>query len=349
MVKSHSDRNHVAVPSTLVEVLDPQWLHWALDDIDETDEILSVVSTGHSKTLADKARFLVELVAADGQRRSRAYCVKAHFDDGPRTLAPEAKFYRDLAPRLDMRMPRAYYAAADDQGRGLIVMDDVIGSGGRFLGAHEPYSVEVTKDSLEQLARLHAATWADPRPAGCGWLQPSVSMFQRIYDEARLGALLNDGRAEGLAPELRDPTLVHAALGSTAHRPQMCVVHGDTHSGNVYLDAHGRACWLDWQVTQPGHWSTDVAYHLATVLDVDTRRRHEQDLLRHYLAVLERLGVAPPSWDEAWDWYRSGFSFGYFLWVITSISSRSVVMIHMPRLGTAMADHDTFRRLGLVD
>ncbi len=165
-------------------------------------------------------------------------------------------------------------------------MDDVVGNGGRFLGAHEPYSVEVTRDSLGQLARLHAATWDDPRPAGCDWLAPSVSLFQGIYDESRLAVLLADGRAEGLAPELRDPALLSAAMTRTAERPQMCVVHGDTHSGNVYLDAEGRACWLDWQVTQPGHYSTDVAYHLGTVLDIDTRRAHEQDLLRHYLAEL---------------------------------------------------------------
>ena len=60
-----------------------------------------------------------------------------------------------------------------------------------------------------------------------------------------------------------------------------------------------------------------------------------------------RLGVTPPSWDDAWRDYTLGFTWGYFLWVITSISSREVVLIHMPRIGAALADHDTFARLGV--
>ena len=99
---------------------------------------------------------------------------------------------------------------------------------------------------------------------------------------------------------------------------------------------------------QRGHWSTDISYHLATVLDVETRRAHEADLLRHYLGELELLGAPAPRWDEAWEQYTLGFSYGYFLWVITRISSRAVVLIHIPRLAAALTDHDTFRRLGIV-
>jgi hypothetical protein len=34
--------------------------------------------------------------------------------------------------------------------------------------------------------------------------------------------------------------------------------------------------------------------------------------------------------------------------VITRISSRAVVLIHIPRLAAALTDHDTFRRLGVI-
>jgi hypothetical protein len=36
------------------------------------------------------------------------------------------------------------------------------------------------------------------------------------------------------------------------------------------------------------------------------------------------------------------------LWVITRVSSRAVVLIHIPRLAAALTDHDTFRRLGVI-
>src|SRR5262249_42740045 len=104
----------------------------------------------------------------------------------------------------------------------------------------------------------------------------------------------------------------------------------------------------DWQIVQRGSWATDVSYHLATTLDIEQRRTHEKDLLRHYLEELAAAGAPAPSVDDAWDQYTRGFSYGYFLWVITKISSRAVVVVHIPRLAAALSDHDTYRRLGVV-
>ena len=69
--------------------------------------------------------------------------------------------------------------------------------------------------------------------------------------------------------------------------------------------------------------------------------------MRHYLDELGSHGVDAPSFEEAWERYTLGFTWGYFLWVITRISSRAVVLLHIPRLGAALTDHDTFRRLGV--
>ena len=91
-----------------------------------------------------------------------------------------------------------------------------------------------------------------------------------------------------------------------------------------------------------------MSYHLATVLDIDDRRAHEAELLRHYLDELASLGVPALAWHDAWDLYTLSFSYGCFLWVITRISSRAVVLIHIPRLAAALTDHDTFRRLGVL-
>ena len=338
------------VPADLASLLDPAWLAQALDDIDEGERIVSVEQVDTSRTLAQKVRFRVTVEDTKGDSRTTAYCVKAHFDEeGPGTLAPEARFYRDLAPRVGVRTPRSYYAGLEETtGRALVVMEDVVGRGGHFLDAHQPYSLETTRDSLGQLARLHAATWGDPIPAGCDWLIPKLPDIMHRFPTDVLQGMLVDGRAVDVGPELRDAKLLRAAVLETAKVPATCVLHGDTHSGNVYLDSAGRACWLDWQVIQPGHWSTDIAYHLSTVLEIESRRAHEADLLRYYLQELASLGVAAPPFDAAWDSYTLGFSFGYFLWSITRISSRAVVLIHIPRIAAALTDHDTFRRLGVL-
>ncbi len=57
--------------------------------------------------------------------------------------------------------------------------------------------------------------------------------------------------------------------------------------------------------------------------------------------------MEPPPWDEAWEEYCSHIVYGYCLWSIAKVTPRVDIVEHIPRLGTALADHDTFARLGL--
>ena len=335
------------IPTDVATVADPGWLGEALDLVAGDDHVVAVDQVGGSRTIAEKVSLVVTVEAADGSRRTHPLCVKAHFDE-INSLLTEAHAYRDLLPGLEVRAPSAHHCGVDDIGnRGLIVMDDVEALGGTFLGAHTPYSVETCRDSLGQLAALHAGTWHDPQWE-VDWLAPRVGPMATWFDTDTLQGLLDDGRGPQLPDVLRDAAALRAAMARLAELPATCVLHGDTHSGNAYLDGEGRVCWLDWQVTQRGHWSVDVSYHLGTVLDIDTRRDHEAELLQHYLDRLRSHGVDAPSFDEAWEDYGVGFVWGYFLWVITRISSREVVLLHIPRLGAALTDHDTFRRLGVA-
>jgi len=340
---------HSCVPTTLDAVLDIDWLGTALDDIDEGDRIVGVEAVDSSKTLAEKVRFRVTVERADGARETRAYCAKAHLDGSPGAdLLSEAHFYAALAAHIDVRAPRAYYTAVDDAAeQAIVIMDDVVANGGTFMNAFTPYSVSTARDTLGQLARLHAATWGCRGLTGLDWLDPRITGMADIFPLDLLQELLDDGRGPDVAPELRSAANVAEAMRRTGAHEITCVIHADPHSGNSYLDADGRACWLDWQIVQRGNWATDIAYHLGTVLDIETRRAHEADLLRHYLAELSAAGAPAPAWDAAWEQYTLSFAYGYFLWVITRISSREVVLVHIPRLAAALTDHDTFRRLGL--
>ena len=48
-------------------------------------------------------------------------------------FAREVAFYRDVVPRLDVRVPRVYYAVAEDSGKAL-VFEDLSSSAGRRPG-----------------------------------------------------------------------------------------------------------------------------------------------------------------------------------------------------------------------
>jgi thiamine kinase-like enzyme len=146
---------------------------------------------------------------------------------------------------------------------------------------------------------------------------------QRVPDEVR--------DAQRLIDAYRD-------LAAAASGP-WCVIHGDAHVGNLFLDAAGTASLVDWQLVQRGMWYFDVGYHIASTLTVPERRRTERDLLRHYLDALASHGVTPPSWDEAWRGIAGGMLHGFFLWSITTKVQPAVIATLLHRLGTAVADH----------
>jgi thiamine kinase-like enzyme len=334
------------IPRTHEEVLDPAWLRAALDDIGDDDTIVAVETTGTSKTRLEKLQFAVTIDGPRG-RRVGQYCAKASLDGSDGGSPGEAMFYMDVAPRLDLRLPRVHFAAVDGMSS-IIVMDDIVALGGKFMNPHFPFEQKLVRETLSQLARLHATTWGLELVADIPWLGHGLDRFATMHKAEDLQKLLDDGRAEGFAPEICSGENLVAALRAAHEFGVTCVLHGDTHTGNVYLDPEGRGSFFDWEVAQTGHWAQDVAYHLGTVLTIEDRRANEEDLLRFYLAELAANGAPAPSFDEAWDLYRRSFGYGYLLWVITMIRGRDEVLQHMPRLGAALTDHQTYRLLGIV-
>jgi Phosphotransferase enzyme family len=334
-----------AVPRNHEELLDPAWLQAALDDIDDNDTIVAVETTGTSKTRLEKLQFAVTLNGPQGQRVNH-YCAKANLD-GSGGAPLEVEFYNVVAPRLDIRRPGVHYAAVDGPAS-IIVMDDIVALGGQFMNPHVPITPDIARDTLAQLACLHGQTWGLSRVADIPWLGFGLERFVNMHDADALQRLLDDGRAEGFPAEICSGPNLMAALREQLSLGVTSMLHGDTHTGNVYLDPEGRGCFFDFEVVQTGHWAQDVAYHLGTALSIEDRRAHEEDLLRFYLAELAANGAPAPSFDEGWDMYRRSFGYGYLLWVITMIRGRDEVLQHMPRLGAALTDHQTYRLLGIA-
>ena len=78
------------------------------------------------------------------------------------------------------------------------------------------------------------------------------------------------------------------------------------------------------------------------MLTVDDRRRHEDDLLRHYLDRLDAGGVDAPAFDDARRQIRRGMVHGLYLWGITLKVDPRKTAVLLERLGTAVDDHDAF-------
>src|SRR5262249_3327638 len=158
------------------------------------------------------------------------------------------------------------------------------------------------------------------------------------------------GRAASLSRESRRADRLRLALRALATHSAAnarCLVHGDAHAGNLYLDASGAPGLIDWQVVQWGAWELDVAYHVGAVVEIADRERSERALLAHYLDAVRSFGGVTPSPDAAWDGYRAALVYGYFMWAITQRVERPIIETFVARLGAAVEAHESFERLGV--
>jgi Phosphotransferase enzyme family len=267
-------------------------------------------------------------LADDEPSPPAALCIKGGFDESTRDLGTtrayriEAGFYGELAPGLDLSIPRCWFAAADPERRqGVVVIDDLAEAGATFGDPTEPWPVDRVAAALEALAALHAGTpgtAADPPH----WLPPHSivrDVTPLLLSPERWEAHFADPRAPLVAGELADRERVLAAFGRMweLHETQShCITHGDAHLGNTYISADGRPAFLDWQAVCRGPGLDDVAYFITGAVTPKDRRANERELLDHYLAALASNGARVSDSEEAWCNYRR-YGLHGFLWAVT--------------------------------
>lgn len=346
----------IPIPETLDDALTPAWLTAALGVRFPGIEVTNVVPGPVVSRLSTNARFRIECAGGLPEGLSPNLCIKGYFTEIGRPYAadagePETRFYRDLTSLIEMRTLRCVFADLDPATRiGVVVTEDVVEQGGVFLDALSDYSPDQAAQSLEQLALLHAGTWMRADVADVPALAPRFHGYLARRGRPEIAGNFDGPIGVGVPVEVRDADrLVRAytelaALASAAD--PWCVIHGDAHVGNVYLDGTGRPSFVDWQLVQRGPWYLDVGYHLCSALSVDDRRANERDLVGHYLARLTSAGVPAPSEAEVGEGIRRGILHGFYLWGITQQVAPPITTMLLTRLGTAAADHDAYGSVG---
>jgi hypothetical protein len=345
-------------------VLDPRWLEQALSIGRSAVSIRSVTLVEQIGFTAVNLRIEVDYAAPPPAGLPSKLCIKGVFDERYTEVylksgiqKTEGLFYRDLAPTLDVHVPACFYAGIDEQtSAAVIVMEDLKARDARFLSVLDPYSFDQLHQSLDQIARLHGGTdgggVGEEAAARFPWIVRRLDLLAEGasgVSPSKLGDLLHDARGDRLPEAIRSGERLYEGLRALVRRSKdvpTCVLHGDIHAGNLFDSPQGIGV-LDWQVLQLGHWSIDVAYHISSVLEVEDRRAHEQEFLRYYLARLAEHGGHVPSWEEAWRLYRQSVVYGYFMWGVTQRVTPAIIAQFVTRLGTALADHDSYGLLGV--
>lgn len=231
----------------------------------------------------------------------------------------EARFYAEVAAALPARVATPYASDWSEDGTAyLLLMEDLAASGCRFPGWKDRELPQIAAAMMDSLAALHAGCWESPRFADdWAWIEPPM--------RAGVGPLLVRAALEQFArempPEFRALGELYIAhvepLSDLLDRGPQTLIHGDSHLGNLFLDA-GRVGLLDWACTARGPGLRDVAYFLCNSISSELRREQERSLLERYLAGLTRAGAPAPGIDEAFERYRR---YAVCSWVAASVTA----------------------------
>ena len=217
----------------------------------------------------------------------------------------EARFYAELAPALAMRVPDAHVAVTDDDDLFVLLLEDLRDSGCAVSDGTWGIPPDAAADALADLAELHAR-YEDPavRASVVPWATVSKPSLGYAAPMLRYGIDHHRDRLTDAFVAITEMYLTrHDELQALWHEGPHTLIHGDPHIGNLFLDA-GRVGFLDWGIINVNTPMRDVGYFLTMAMQVEDRRAHERDLLRHYLDVRAGFGASPMSFDDAWFAHR---------------------------------------------
>ncbi len=225
-----------------------------------------------------------------------------------RNYEREVKFYREVAPTVDIRVAHCYHSDWNpDDGDFVLVLEDLSPGeqGNQITGC----SADHSRVAVLELARLHGPRWGDASldeieflsrrgPDDAAGLQALWGMFVPGFF-ATYAKYLD---AEGIAlierfgdriPEWADGRTMPAT-----------VTHGDYRLDNLMFEsAQGGypVAAVDWQTPGHGPASGDVSYFLGAGPPPEVRRDIERPLVGEYLAALGGYGITV---DEAEFWHQ---------------------------------------------
>jgi hypothetical protein len=345
------------LPITLEEIT-PAWLTHALRGYAAGIEVRGCEVTDIKRNTCTKIWLRLELNEA-GKRAHvpQTVVLKGGFEPHSRKMhymhESEVRAYRDLYPHLPLRIPTCYFADYDAERRqGIVILEDLRARGVSFCSALEPQSHEMVARRLTDLARYHAASWNSPdfRPGGrWEWVHdptnpPSKHFEQYLQPEVWHGYIRSARGAAG-SVQFHDLAWMRRALDRIAvfsSRLPPCVNHGDTHLGNLYVEADGTPGFFD-SLAGRAPAMLEITYHMVCALDTGDRRRWEGALVQHYLDTLVQCGVQAPSFDEAMHQFGVFLAFAYCIFIINEsiFQTEAVNTAYTARISAAMIDHRT--------
>jgi hypothetical protein len=263
----------------------------------------------------------------------------------------EARFYRDLAGEVGLRVPGSWYAEFAGSDQYVMVLEDLEASGCRFPCEDDDDIEFRARDIVEQLAGFHARYWESDRFAAdrdLAWISPKST--GKGDGGATFVRMAVDGYADRLPVEFRPLADMYVRRSRDIlplyREGPRTLVHGDSHLGNLFVDGTATG-FLDWAVIAHAPGIRDVAYVLCNSIPTEIRRLHERALVARYCEVLARAGITY-DFDTAWEHYRL---FCCYAWVAATCTLGMGSKWQPERIGLAGTTRATIAAtdLGLLE
>ncbi|KAI1098642.1 kinase-like domain-containing protein [Jackrogersella minutella] len=337
---------------------------WATKVLGQKVKTVTIVKEIHSTA----SKILVDLTYegnADADNKPTQVCIKGGFNKALMALHPsllwtyrrEAEFYFYISPIVNMNLPKAWYCGTDTvAGQGLVVMSNLSAQGCDFGEPLKPWPVERVRAGVEELASFHAKTWGAAEE-DFPWLagdksmggNPLMGMISSLVSPEPWDVRFKQHAPPPLPKPIANRERIERAfktMWATENPKLKCVIHGDAHVGNTFITADGRPGFIDWQAPHAGVNLQDVAYFVTGAMDIGERRKHEVDLVKHYLQALHESGGPKFEKDDIWHDYRKHSLHG-LAWALTApgMQSDENVFVMTERHAAAVADHETMELL----
>ena len=264
---------------------------------------------------------------SQGVRPRRLFLKMVNADLDDESFGPsEVSYYRhDYAGVEGAPLVRCYDAAfSDEQQRYHLLLDDL--SETHVQAAEKAPTLEYGLALAEGLAAMHAHWWGAKRLAEAEAPIHSAGHIRRFVDIAEPGAghILTHFSAE-LEPHwpaaIRALYAKHpqALIDRTQDDNGFTLIHSDAGDSNILVPRNGdRPIYIIDR--QPFNWSLttwlgvyDLAYAMVLNWDVETRRRLEMLVLRHYHDQLIKKDVTGYAWERLFDDYRLSAAMGVYI------------------------------------
>ncbi|RJF87846.1 DUF1679 domain-containing protein [Oleomonas cavernae] len=226
----------------------------------------------------------------------------------------EYRFYDTFAGSAARIAPGLFYSDYDEAtDRVTLLMEDMAPAvqGDQLAGC----TLAQAELAMDAAAVLHASHWNDPMLDTYPWLQFTSAAPPPMITPDFMAALwpqFKDRYGDRVSPRaaaIGDAFVAGLALWAEGYRGPKCLSHGDFRLDNMLFGGrHRPLAVVDWQTLSLSGPANDVAYFLGAGLVEADRRRHEEQLVRHYHTRLREAGITDYPFDALWRDYR-WFSF----------------------------------------